>query len=286
MKSEIIKTHFNKKNEIGIEFDLVPLKSIKHIIEKKMKGRYERLDFNMIVHFTKGEGFHHIDFNSYKYKEGTSFYLSRYQVQKWELNRDTDGFLILFTDNFFNTSEYDRKLLLDLEIALQGHPEISKEKNPFILESLNILKREFAVPKDSVKEEILRSQIRILLLHLLRDNQQLKKGTIFENDTELFKRFRHSLESNYLTMRTVAEYANQCGVGQKKLNQVIQKISGTTAKKYIDNRIILESKRLLSSTCDTTQEAAFALEFDDPSNFVKFFKRYTGVTPSQFQSSI
>ncbi len=286
MQSEIIKTSFNKKNEKKIEIDLIPLSRIKSFWKSKVEERYERIDFYQFIHFTAGTGKHFVDFNTYEYSVGTSFYLSKYQVQKWDFTKDYDGYIVLFTENFLSNTEKDRKLLLDLEIALHNSPKLPETSSASIIELLKLLLREFSQPADKVKEEILRSLLKAFLLQLLRFSPMECNLIDKDSDITLFRNFRRYLENHYLTKRTVAEYATKCGVGPKKLNHAIQKFSGITAKQYIDGRIILEAKRLISSTCETTQEAAFALEFDDPSNFVKFFKRYTGVTPSQFMASL
>ena len=286
MQSEIIKTSFSKKNEKKIEIDLIPLSRIKSFWKSKVEERYERINFYQFIHFTAGTGKHFVDFNTYEYSVGTSFYLSKYQVQKWDFTKDCDGYVILFTENFLSNTEKDRKLLLDLEIALHNAPKLPETSSASIVELLKFLLREFSQPADKVKEEILRSLLKAFLLQLLRFSPLECNLIDKDSDITLFRNFRRYLENHYLTKRTVAEYAAECGVGPKKLNHTIQKFSGITAKQYIDGRIILEAKRLISSTCETTQEAAFALEFDDPSNFVKFFKRYTGVTPSKFQASL
>ena len=55
-------------------------------------------------------------------------------------------------------------------------------------------------------------------------------------------------------------------------------VAGITAKAFIASRINLEAKRLLAHTSSSVATIADSLGFDDPSNFVKFFKRETGCT--------
>ena len=282
--AEITNTFFNKKSEKSIEIDVVPLNDIRPFFKSFVEGKYERLDFYLFLHFTNGDGNHFIDFKSYKYQTGSSFFLSRYQVHKWDITDTTDGYLVLFTENFLSKSEDDRELLLNL-LSVQRSPKLS-DNNSILTESLQVIIREFNKPEDHYKEDILRAQLRVLLLQILRDQPLESSSCQVQRDTTLFNIFRQTLEQNFLTVKTVSEYANLLGVGPKKLNTTIKQFSNTTAKHYIDNRVILEAKRLLSSTYETTQETAYALEFEDPSNFVKFFKRYVGITPSQFQSSL
>lgn len=287
MHSEIIKMPFDKRRESGIEIDIVPLSTIKKMLQTKTSGLYERLNFYLIIHFTAGSGRHFVDFKSYDYSAGSMFFLSRYQVQRWFVDNNADGYLILFTEDFLSGNKNDRQILLDYEITVQQNsPHLTCGTDSTINDSLDALKREFNKPADFAKGEILRSSLRILLLQILRYYRGMKSTVPADHDSELFHAFRRTLETNFLTIRTVSGYAGELAVGPKKLNKTVRDHTDLSVKTYIDTRIILEAKRLLSSSQITTMEVAFALEFDDPSNFVKFFKRHTGLTPSHFQDSL
>ena len=61
---------------------------------------------------------------------------------------------------------------------------------------------------------------------------------------------------------------------------------GLTAKEYVQNRIILEAKREAYFTDRTGKEVAYYLGFEDPAHFSKFFKNCTGISFSEFRSSV
>ena len=58
------------------------------------------------------------------------------------------------------------------------------------------------------------------------------------------------------------------------------------AKDFVDERVILEIKRLLIHTHLSVKEIAEATGFDEPTNLIKFFKRYTGQTPLSFRDQL
>jgi len=60
---------------------------------------------------------------------------------------------------------------------------------------------------------------------------------------------------------------------------------GKTPKQLIDERILLEAKRLLVHSNDPGKIIGLSLGFDEPTNFNKFFKKHTGKTPSEFRAS-
>ncbi|MCC8173154.1 MAG: helix-turn-helix domain-containing protein, partial [Odoribacter sp.] len=73
------------------------------------------------------------------------------------------------------------------------------------------------------------------------------------------------------------------GIGEKTLSKEVKLLTGKTPKLYIDERLTLEAKRLLSYSLLTVKEICFELGFDEPTNFGKFFKKQTGITPVAFR---
>ncbi|MFC1653158.1 helix-turn-helix domain-containing protein [Planctomycetota bacterium] len=69
----------------------------------------------------------------------------------------------------------------------------------------------------------------------------------------------------------------------KHLNEICKRITGRTVKKCIDNHVILEMKRRLASSDISIKELAYITGFDEPTNLVKYFKKYTNQSPSQFK---
>ena len=63
------------------------------------------------------------------------------------------------------------------------------------------------------------------------------------------------------------------------------KILGSTPKKIIDDRIMLEAKRLLAHSSESVKEISYSLGFDEPTNFVKYFRKHHLSTPIEFRES-
>ena len=72
-------------------------------------------------------------------------------------------------------------------------------------------------------------------------------------------------------------------ISYKHLNDICKAVLGQTAKEFIDKYLILETKRHLASSNISVKELTFQMGFDEPTNFIKFFKRHTHQTPSQFK---
>jgi AraC family transcriptional activator of pobA len=86
--------------------------------------------------------------------------------------------------------------------------------------------------------------------------------------------------------RKAALYARRLDYSPRTLNRATQETVGRTAKQYVDDRVVLEAKRLLAHSDITVAECASRTGFDDPANFSKFFRARTGLTPGTFAARV
>ena len=100
----------------------------------------------------------------------------------------------------------------------------------------------------------------------------------------IFNKFKEIIESNYSTDRNIGSYANKLNIHPNCLNEISKLSSGHTASEVIHNRIISETKKLILSTDKSFKKISYDLGFDDPAYFSRYFKKYTGMTLSQYQS--
>ena len=98
-----------------------------------------------------------------------------------------------------------------------------------------------------------------------------------------FLKFQHLLKVDILKNNQVQYYADKMGVSTKKINRITQAIIGKSAKDYINELLVLEIKRFLINTNLSVKEIAYKTGFEIPTNFVKFFRKNTGVTPRTFR---
>ena len=77
--------------------------------------------------------------------------------------------------------------------------------------------------------------------------------------------------------------AKKINVSEKRLNQATSKVLDKSPKELIDDRILLESKRLLVHGNKSIKEIGFELGFEEPTNFIKYFRKHIGKTPMEFR---
>jgi len=100
---------------------------------------------------------------------------------------------------------------------------------------------------------------------------------------ELNRRFHDLLFKYYKKERSVKFYADALFVTPKYLTEVIKEVTGKPAGEIIDEAIILEAKVLLKMPEYSVMQVCQMLNFSDQSLFGKFFKRATGLSPSEYR---
>lgn len=99
----------------------------------------------------------------------------------------------------------------------------------------------------------------------------------------LVARFRQILAQCFQHHCSVESYAECLHVSADHLRAVVKKHTGRTVRELIDERVMLEAKRLLSHTELSVSEVAWHLQFSEPTHFARFFKRHTGRAPNDFK---
>ena len=99
----------------------------------------------------------------------------------------------------------------------------------------------------------------------------------------LLRKFVQLVNNFYIEKRTIEEYAELLFVTPNHLSQSVKSASNKNALSFINDRLLTESKSLIQFTDNDIAEIAYQLNFTDPANFGKFFKKHTELTPLQFR---
>jgi len=99
----------------------------------------------------------------------------------------------------------------------------------------------------------------------------------------LLQKFTQLVNNFYIEKRTIEEYAVLLNVTPNHLSQSIKAASDKNALTYINERLLSEAKSLIQFTEYDIAEIAYQLNFSDPANFGKFFKKHTDHTPLEYR---
>lgn len=284
MKSDIKKYTF--KQGLPQEFELVGIGQLYNNHSDTLTTPH-RTSFYHILWFQKGNPTHLVDFNPVKIKPNTILFLNKDTVQRFDKKGGFDGKAILFTDNFFCKTESDTKYLrssiLFNDLFSISQIQISNTVSLFA-DLFRLMEKELEKEKDISQSNILKNLLHTLLL--LSERERRKQGFIEIKggaDLDYVILFKDLIETHYRKLKQVSNYAKKINVTEKRLNQATSKLFGKSPKQMIDERVILEAKRLLVHTNESVKEIGFELGFDEPTNFIKYFRKHSNSTPVEFR---
>lgn len=244
--------------------------------------------FYEIIWFQEEGGTHTVDFREYDVKKNSLFFLSPGQVHCFDGKTQHKGLLLKFCTDFMNEA-HDGGLFIKYDVFNSFDAEpfcvVPDETAEILAELVQKMETEKKLTSSFAHMEMLRSLVRMFLIQVQRNCNKSDSFTVTDKNASyrLFKNFRKTLEQQYRTLHTVGEYAACLNVSSKTLSNSVSACSGQTPLAFINDRIVLEAKRLLKFTDMMVKEIAYYLGFDDPSYFVKLFKRKTGYLPSEFR---
>lgn len=278
-KTKITTYKFNNKhNSLGLE--IVDLKQI--MASKSSAFKAHRLNFYQILIIKKGRGVHEVDFQQVAYSENTVIPVAMGQVQRYSLNPNLEGYAVLFTPDFLVKEDLDYNYLYDFTIFLHSISPISSIANQAVYTFIEEMFSEQQKGSTFNTGEYQRNLLKNFLIQIER-NKRDRTEIVCSDSLALFMRFRKILEQNVNYKVRVADICEQLNISAKQLNAALKLYNNTTAKQYIEDRILLEVKRLLVYSTLSVKEIAYEIGFEDPTNFTKYFKSRMKVLPTVYR---
>lgn len=286
---EIIEK-YEFKEGLPQEFEILDLETLLNFASDKLTAPH-RAGFYNIICFESGEAEHMVDFMPVNVSPNSILFLNRDIVHRFGHAANLKGKVILFTDRFYCRNEQDAKFLKSSVLfnSIQGAAHININ-----IRLAQVLKQLIILMSDEVKKDkdVRQSLIIHNFLHnflLLAEREQANQPVheiIHGLDYDIVVLFRDLLEKGFMQRKLVSDYAREMYITEKRLNQATSKILGKTAKKLTADRMILEAKRLLSHTSKSVKEIGYDLGFDEPTNFIKHFRKHNGLTPIEFKENM
>ena len=155
---------------------------------------------------------------------------------------------------------------------------------------LDMISQELRHAIDKHTRELIVSNIELLLNYCLRfyDRQFITREEI---NHEVVKKFEKLLRE-YIAQKaesegipSVAYFAEKCSLTPGYFGELVKTETGSTAQDFIGDAIVKRAKELLNTPALSISEVAYTLGFGYPQHFVRFFKRKTGKTPTEFRAA-
>ena len=99
----------------------------------------------------------------------------------------------------------------------------------------------------------------------------------------LVARYRERLETRFHLRERIADHAAALGVSESALRSACARIAARSPAAILDDRAVLEARRMLLYSNLSVAEIGYTLGFDDPAYFSRFFARRAGLSPARFR---
>lgn len=269
------------------EFEMIDLESLRKRDWNHSPERPHRVTFFMLLYIEYGQGAHMVDFEVLPFSSGSFIFVQREQVHAFDFSSKPKGKVLLFTQDFLDRVHANMRLpnYTPTHLNSQHTPslQLSEQDNRRCQTLIGEINNELIHTKSDPLIVMYLFSALSLILHRLRP--ALRHDKLSHEQSSKFARFMALLFEHFKKIRDANWYANQINTTYKTLNQVCKLATGLTVKQLIDAHTVLEIKRNLVVSNINTQQIAYEFGYEDPSNFVKFFKKHTQLTPGQFQKA-
>ncbi len=262
-------------------FEIVPLQRIRENAVNKA-FHFHRLNFHQVLFFTQGSGMHYVDFKEIEFVPGCILPVAKGQVQKYGDLDNVDGYALLFTSEFLIKDVDSYKYLHDFVIFNHAIEPLTLQSTEEIENLIEMLRREQENTTAFQQVEYTQNLIKSALICIERIKRS-HTDIACEDSLDLYQLFRVKLDKDLSYKLKVTDFCDAFHVSPKRLNAALKLYTGQSAKELIDERLVLESKRLLSYSALSIKEIAYSIGFEDPTNFTQYFKKHAEMLPQDFR---
>lgn len=287
MKQQFTEIDYENSRDGEYHFDIVKFEDI---LKKKptdhSQFEFHKVSFYVILLLTENNGMHNINFNDYSFKKGTIFTLRKDSIHKF-YKSNAKGFLLVFKEKFILSQStklgISKVFLLFNELLTSPKVQLNKDEFEDILALINLMQKEYLNINDKYSSIIIRSLFQAIFTKLFRIKSM--SNNYFENNKHLatFSNFQKLVERDCFKSRKVNYYSDKMEVSSKTLNNITQSIVRKSAKSFINDITIMKAQQMIINSEDSLIKISHLAGFDEPTNFFKYFKKYSGTSPSKFR---
>ncbi len=251
-----------------------------------------RIDAFIIGVGTEGETSVSFNLHEFRLKKDSMFIFTSKNILQVNSQQYFKADVIAISPDFMRRINIDIKNMMPLFLKFVENPTLAltPEESRSMRGMIAQIERETRGPETHFSFDIVSGLIAAtiykvgdIMYHYLAEHPEGQNNS-HNRAEEYFKQFTHLLGEHFREERSVGFYARQLCITPKYLTTLIKRISGQSVSEWIDNYVILEAKTLLKYSTMSIQEIAYYLNFPNQSFFGSYFKRNTGMSPSQYKA--
>ncbi len=251
-----------------------------------------RIDAFILGVGTEGETSVSFNLHEFRLKKDSMFIFTPKNILQVNSQQYFKADVIAISPDFMRRINIDIKNMMPLFLKFVENPTLAltPEESRSMRGMIAQIERETRGPETHFSFDIVSGLIAAtiykvgdIMYHYLAEHPEGQNNS-HNRAEEYFKQFTHLLGEHFREERSVGFYARQLCITPKYLTTLIKRISGQSVSEWIDNYVILEAKTLLKYSTMSIQEIAYYLNFPNQSFFGSYFKRNTGMSPSQYKA--
>lgn len=251
-----------------------------------------RIDAFIIGVGTEGETSVSFNLHEFRLKKDSMFIFTPKNILQVNSQQYFKADVIAISPDFMRRINIDIKNMMPLFLKFVENPTLAltPEESRSMRGMIAQIERETRGPETHFSFDIVSGLIAAtiykvgdIMYHYLAEHPEGQNNS-HNRAEEYFQQFTHLLGEHFREERSVGFYARQLCITPKYLTTLIKRISGQSVSEWIDNYVILEAKTLLKYSTMSIQEIAYYLNFPNQSFFGSYFKRNTGMSPSQYKA--
>lgn len=240
-----------------------------------------RHDFHFFVLQEKGTSYFEIDFEKYQVNKSAVIYIHPNQVHRILKIKRAEFYLLAISNDNLNPAYL--KLLGEITPAkpLALHAINFSIIVQAISLSIILFERKDEKLYQSLLNDSCNTVVGLIVSQYLTQSKPADRLSRFEIVTKAFK---SALEQNFIEYKRPSDYAGVLNISAPYLNECVRNVTGFPVSYHIQQRIILEAKRLLYHSNKSVKEIAVELGYDDYAYFSRLFTKINGMTALAFRN--
>ncbi|GEN75270.1 helix-turn-helix domain-containing protein [Chryseobacterium hagamense] len=248
-------------------------------LELERIGTAHRDNYHLFFILEQGSGIFEVDFRQHPIVSPSVIYIQPYQVHRGISFKDGRFTIILINGENLDPDYLDvlKKIAPAAPLLLQ--PESFEVISDAIAVCLRMktFKRKLSY---SILKNSCHALIGFIISEFLNDSSPIDPP---DRSAVIMSNFKCLLEEKFALEKNPGYYAEQLNISTAYLNECAKKATGYTVSNHIQERIILEAKRLLFHSSKSVKEIASQLGYEDYSYFSRLFNKSTGMTALTFR---
>lgn len=198
---------------------------------------------------------------------------------------------LLFHPDFIRGTSLGQKIRQYSFFAYESNEalHLSEEERRIVNNCMSIISSELQHPIDKHTKGLVCTNIELLLDYCMRfyERQFVTRQDMNLDTLSRFEKLVDSYLADGLAARegipSVKYFADKICLSPNYFGDLVRKETGKSAKEYIQLKMLDAAKEHLHDPLKSISEVAYALGFHYPQHFVRFFKRFAGMTPSEYR---